>query len=297
MFHRVSDLEYSAPHLFMKFLPAKFFSTRPRRDRWISGLIIALTFGWVGHTRSPTDADVATPRSAVEALDLCSRSLELEPRDVSFAVNGKPLSETQAEHVEWVRRCVVPIWSASRPDAAEAAARATWWALREGIFDLNGTSAHRYSNCHEQGRDRLRSSQPLYRCSGTTWQVGLAAVQVPNYSDREVQAVLDRVFGTVDSSFTERDVLSMSARLAGFQEGTPMYDGISGARGKVRRSWLLRNPLIGMALAEKQEVQIECIRQNKRWCYTRGWSAANRFGASRADMLRSIRDLTRIYRK
>ncbi len=281
----------------MKFLLAKFFSTRQGRDRWISGLIIALTFGWVGHTNMPDLNDPAAARTPLEALEACSRSLELEPQDVSFVVNGRALTETQAEHVEWVKRCVVPIWSASRRDAAEAAARATWWALREGILDLNGSSAHRYSNCHEHGRDRLRSSQPLYRCSGNIWQVGLAAVQVPNYSDQEVHEVFSKVFGAVDPSFTERDVLSMSARLAGFTPGTPMFDGIYGSVGKVRRSWLLRNPLIGMALAEHQEVLIECYRQNKRWCYTRGWSSANHFGSNRFAMMRSVRDLTRIFQQ
>jgi len=242
----------------MKPPPTSFLSKSRNRARWISGLIIALTFGWVGHTQTPELNDPAAAATPLEALETCSRSLELEPRDVSFNVNGRALTETQAEHVEWVKRCVVPIWSASRRDAAEAAARATWWALREGIFDLNGSSAHRYSNCHEHGRDRLRSSQPLYRCSGNMWQVGLAAVQVPNYSDDAVYDVFRTVFGAVDPSFTERDVLSMSARLAGFAEGTPIFDGIYGSRDRVRRSWLLRNPWIGMALAEKQEVMTKC---------------------------------------
>ncbi|RYZ65944.1 MAG: hypothetical protein EOP09_13465 [Proteobacteria bacterium] len=270
-------------------------SKRHTRDRLISGCIIALTFGWSSHSDVSESAEIALKQSAKDAITDCIRNEYQAKRN--FHVNGHALNESQSENVEWVRKCVVPVLRVSHSDAPALAARATWWALREGILDMPKDKIHRYSNCHEHGRDRRRSDIPLYRCGGSIWQVGMAAIQVNNYPDKYVAGMVDKVLGPVEAGINVTDALEMSAELAGFRPGSKVYDAIVRSTGKLRKSWLLRNPLIGMPIVQNQEVLVECFKQNKKWCYTSGWLSAKYFGASRRSMLKSIQDLTRIYQQ
>src|SRR5690606_25123902 len=113
-------------------------------------------------------------------LQECYRStLDMQPR-TDLKVNGRILTAAQARNVQWISRCVLPNLPGTKEERLTLVARSTWWSLREGILDLQSERLFRYSSCHENGRDRRRSDQPLYNCPTSIWQVGIAAGQVAN---------------------------------------------------------------------------------------------------------------------
>jgi hypothetical protein len=210
----------------------------------------------------------------------------------SLTVNGHRLSAAQSANVNWIARCVVPMLPGTVAEQAHAAALSTWWSLREGILDIPGMKAFRYSNCHElDGHDHTRSNQALYNCPTSIWQVGIAAGQVANYTLTQMRAVESRVFGTLDSRIQENSILGWSASLAGFRPGSATHEAIRQSSGRVRRSWLMRNPVIGMLLVGPQEVTSECFIDKKRWCFNGDYPDAVHFSHTVAGMRQSIADL------
>ncbi|MBC7385179.1 MAG: hypothetical protein H7301_03325 [Cryobacterium sp.] len=213
----------------------------------------------------------------------------------TLTVNGFALSDIQAKNVRFIARCVMPLLPGTSEQKTLTAARATWWSLREGILDLPGARSARYSNCHENGRDRTRSNLPLYSCPSSIWQVGMAAAQVSNYSEREVASAREQTFGSLTSSIDEASILSWAASLAGFPPDDPAHAAILRSQGKVRKSWFLRSPAIGFVLVEKQEVVRECLIEKKKWCYGSGYPSAKKFSRNDAALKKSIVDLRGIF--
>lgn len=212
-----------------------------------------------------------------------------------WTVNGYVLTPVQAANVGWIARCAVPFLPGTLAERAHAAALTTWWSLREGVLDLSGYRAFRYSNCHEAGADHSRTNQPLYDCPTSIWQVGVAAGQVANFSTAKIRDVEARIFGDLDARINERSVLGWSASLAGFAEDGATYRRIQASTGRVRNSWLLRNPVIGMMLVGPENVARECFVDHRSWCFGRGYLSAARFSRDEAAMRRSVSDLEALF--
>lgn len=212
-------------------------------------------------------------------------------------VNGHVLNESEAKNVQWIGECVVPFLPGTREQQAEVAARTTWWALREGNLELTGKHLFGYSNCHEKGKDRLRTNQPGYDCGTNIWQVGIAGGQVANYSEKQYATKIDQVLSSLHNSMNESALLAWAASLAGYDEKSTERKAIISSTGRVKHSWLLRNPLIGFLLVEKQEVTAECIRDRKKWCFNGNYPAAKKFSRSVTGMNKSIADLKRYFLK
>lgn len=226
--------------------------------------------------------------------DCYSANLKIAPLE-KFHVNGHLLNPSQAKNVQWIGECVVPFLPGTREERAEVAARTTWWALREGVLDRTGDRLFGYSNCHENGRDQLRTKQPGYNCSTNIWQVGMAAGQVANYSKELYAKKTEQVLSNLDPSIDEGDLLGWTASLAGYEKNSPTHRSIVSSTGRVKRSWLLRNPLIGFLLVERLEVNAECLKDKKKWCFSGNYPAAKKFSGNEKGMRRSIADLKRYF--
>lgn len=235
---------------------------------------------------------LATLRSILK--DCYSSNLKVAPLE-GFQVNGHALNPSQAKNVQWIAECVVPNLPGSREQQAEVAARTTWWALREGVLDRTGARLFGYSNCHERGKDQLRTKQPGYNCSTNIWQVGMAAGQVANYSKESYVKRTDQVISALDPSLNEAALLGWTASLAGYEEKSPTHRSIVNSTGRVKRSWLLRNPLVGFLLVERLEVRAECLIDKKKWCFSGNYPAAKNFSHTEKGMRRSIADLKKYF--
>lgn len=222
-------------------------------------------------------------------------------------VNHHKLSEAQAQNVRWISHCVVPFLPGTLPEKIDLAAKVTWWTLREGTLEMNAEKLFRYSNCHEKARvtkkgkhirgvDTIRSNWPLYNCSTNIWQVGIMAGQVANYQDSEVKEKFDDIFGQLDPSITQKEVLEWTASLAGYPAGTPTSREIMNSTGRVKRSWFIRNPLIGMMLTIR-EVEDECLRDGRGWCFKGRYDDAVHFSHTKIGMKEAISDLNAFFQK
>ncbi|MBS1963252.1 MAG: hypothetical protein JST04_13640 [Bdellovibrionales bacterium] len=260
-------------------------------------IVLAGVFGGIGHASANEEEAYAESEAALKAeLGDCLKPPAATDAPGEFpVVNGHALTAAQASNVAWIARCVVPLLPGAASERAHAVALTTWWSLREGILDLTGSRAFRYSNCHENGADRSRSNLPMYDCPTSIWQVGLAAGQVANFSTAKYREVEKQVFGDLDPKITERSVLGWSAALAGFSETSASYRAIQRSTGRVRNSWLMRNPLIGMMLVGKENVAGECFVDRKKWCFGTGYAAAARFARDEAAMRTSVADLERYF--
>lgn len=147
-------------------------------------------------------------------------------------------------------------------------------------------NAPAYSNCNFTSGDHLIGM--LDTCTPhRAWQVGLAAVQVPNYSLGELEALARQLY----PQKTIVDVLADAAGEAGLASGSATMNAIRSSQGSLRASWLLRNSPIGFTAVEKGEVVPECITGSKGWCYGRGWAATRRYAPTKAAALRAIGDI------
>jgi hypothetical protein len=225
----------------------------------------------------------------------CYTKADTSETGAPLTVNGYMLSDIQARNVRWIKRCALPLLPGTPAEKATLAANNTWWSLREGVLDLDGYRSVRYSLCNENGSDHSRTDEPLYDCPTNIWQVGLGAGQVANYSDAEVSGAHAQTFAALDSRITETDVLAWTASLAGYPESDPVHSQILQSIGRVRRGWLLRNPVIAFLLVGKLEVIAECLIDHKSWCYGGGYSAGDHFSPNAAGVLRSISDLKSIF--
>lgn len=260
---------------------------------------------------APDTRKLATAENLPPYVDLapilkdCYRAdLDL-PVKTGLKVNGHPLNSVQAKNIQWISRCVVPYLAGDQETRLTVAARTTWWALREGILSRQIDRAFRYANCHEKaahgkkhGVDRGRTDFPLYVCPTNTWQVGLAAGQVMNYSEKELATNLDAITPSFDPKLNETALLKWTANLAGITEGTEVEHAILTSQGRLRRAWLMRNPVLAFPLVATQEVVIECLgKKTHGWCLEGNDDNddAAKFSKTRTGMNRAISDLRKIF--
>ncbi len=204
----------------------------------------------------------------------------------TLVVAGHELWAREAEWVAYIAREVVPLLEGSREERLTAAARVTWWSLKEGVLDLD--DALSYSNCSGPAGDQHIG--PIDVCGADRpWQVGLSGAQVPwPYVDVEDTALA--LYPGQDLT----DVLWATAVSAGHHPSTSSVGAaIVASTGDLRRSWLLRNPAVGFT-DQTLVVTSECIDQSLSWCYGTGWDTSARYATDRATALDAMDDLYRI---
>src|SRR5207302_4145652 len=204
----------------------------------------------------------------------------------ALVVNGHTLTGNDLQWVRFVGTTVVPQLAGSRNARLQVAARASWWGLKEGTFSKD--NPHAFSSCGAN-----KPLGPLETCTaGLAWQVGLAGVQVPNFSEQTVLNIVQSLW----PGRSNTDVLAETARLAGYDPGQGTGASIVSSSGVLRKSWLLRNPAVGMTLVE-QNVTAECINASASYCYGTSWAQTQWYAPTQQGALRSIADLTAILDK
>lgn len=212
----------------------------------------------------------------------------------NLVVNGHRLHPNEERWVRFVGKSVVPQLRGPREERIKIAAEATWWGLKEGIYRLPNPIA--FSSCSQKqqsgGQKDVRLGPTQICESGRAWQVGLAGVQVPNFTD---QKVLD----TVKALWPDRsadDVLKETLKLAGLNPSDASGKAILSSEGALRRSWLLRNPVVGFTLVDLN-IRRQCLQANNSYCYGTGWEQTKLYAPTREGALKSIADLTKLYDK
>jgi hypothetical protein len=207
-----------------------------------------------------------------------------------LVVNGYELKSKEEEWVRFVANSVVPELLGDRTERIRVAARSSWWGLREGTFALSKPFEH--SLCISTTK-----LKPLETCAPSEpWQVGLAAVQVPNFSEQKVLDVIQALWPRM----VPTDVLIEVVELAGFDQSKDPGAAIIASSGDLRKSWLLRHPTVGITLVERN-VTPECIDGVRTWCYCDTHpqyscsAEEERYAPNRQEALESIMDLTTIF--
>jgi hypothetical protein len=208
---------------------------------------------------------------------------------LSYVVNGYELNAREIDVVNVVAQDVVPHLEGAREDRLTLAARGSWWALKEGVWELPLDQVYGYSNCNTSAGDRRIG--PLESCgSGRAWQVGMAAVQVPGRTVSGMEALASRLFPGTPAGALLADV----AAQAGFPKGGATSNAIVASTGSLRVSWLLRVPAVGFADVVPGEIVPECITGTKSWCFGTGWTETKKFAPTKTAALKSIADLRAI---
>ncbi len=207
---------------------------------------------------------------------------------VDWRVNGHALNEDERAVVQTVASEVVPVLVGSRAERVTTAARGSWWALKEGVWEQSLASVYGYSLCSfDDGRDRRIG--PLDACgAGRAWQVGMAAIQVPNHSLDAVETMAAQLFPNKPTSALLEEV-ALDAGMT-----SDVVAAIVGSSGAIRKSWLLRVPAIGFALVAPGEVVDECITRSEPWCFGTRWDETRKFAPTKQAALQAMADLERI---
>jgi len=221
----------------------------------------------------------------------------LQPvKGIDFFVNSHRLSGQELDHVLFVATSVLPQLLGGSTERIRVASRASWWGLKEGTFSL--PNPHAFSTCSrlkKDGKSKDYRLKPLEVCEvGRAWQVGLAAVQVPNFTEQEVLDAVQALW----PGRPVATILAEAAQLAGFDPTQGTGAAIVGSTGVLRKSWLLRHPVVGLTLVE-HNVTAECIEGALSWCYATGyskpWSQIVIYAPTRAGALQSVSDLAAIF--
>ncbi|GEL75342.1 SH3 domain-containing protein [Myxococcus virescens] len=212
----------------------------------------------------------------------------------SLSVNGYALSKDQEKWLRWVAAKTVPRLSGTRAQRLDQAALVSWWAMKEGIWDLGpnrpnpSSNPQSFSICNTSTGDRV--IWPLESCNnnGGPWQVGLSGVQVHYHSQASVENTARQLYAREGWSIAQ--ILDHTARTAGFAAGSVEHSTIVNTTNlALRKSWLLRNHGVGFAIQYPQ-VHQQCVVQGLSWCYGSGhtWNPAYKFASSRAAMTTSV---------
>jgi len=209
-----------------------------------------------------------------------------------LVVNGNKVTGLQEKWVRFVASEVVPQLLGNRTDRIRVASRSTWWGLKEGTFSL--VDPHAFSVCSvllPNGRSKDERLGPLDVCSpGRAWQVGLAAVQVPNFTETEVLNTVNALW----PGSPPTPVPPAVATLAGFDPTQGTGAAIVASSGDLRKSWLLRHPVVGITLVEIN-VTAECIDDARSFCYGTGWTDTRKYAPRRDAALENIGDVAAIF--
>jgi probable HAF family extracellular repeat protein len=246
-----------------------------------------VTYGAVGGYLTPPSETGSL--SAGGALAFVGSYLS---RSTGLFVNGSRLSGHQLENVFFVATTVLPQLVGTRSERIRVASRSSWWGLKEGTFSL--PNPHVFSTCNRLGlNDKAKDVRlgPLEVCeAGGAWQVGLAAAQVPNFTDQQVLDVVE----TIWPGRAIETVLGEAARFAGFDLNQGTGAAILSTTGVLRRSWLLRHPVVGLTLVERN-VTTECIDGAQPWCYGTGWPETSKYASTKPAALQSVSDLAAFF--
>ncbi len=188
----------------------------------------------------------------------------------ALEVPGLTLSTSEERWVRFVKREVLAKLPGNAAKRARTAAVVSWWSLKEGAFGVKPDPFHHNLCSDGQGQHQLK---PTETCSGAAWQVGLAALQLPNVTDAEVDATARTIHGDPVA------VLARVARQAGLTVGTPDYDRVVKSSGRLRASWLARDGAIGMSL--NRPFVEPCLKGGPTWCYG-SWDEARAYASSTA---------------
>ncbi len=130
---------------------------------------------------------------------------------------------------------------------------------------------------------------PLRSCSpNRAWQVGLGGVQVKDFTDAEVHAVLAKVApGRSDSDL----LTGIVTGLAGYNQA--IADAIiTGEDAYLRQGWLMRDPATDMTLVEVAVRKcIQRVKANASWCLTNN----SRFASDPHAIAQSLEDLAKLF--
>ena len=296
-----SSLEARTHALHERNQPAGFRSRLPCCEREVRssprGILAphSTKSRWVKTARALQTIHWANSRSSYLAiLAVLSMLFVARPgaaQAQAATVNGTALSTVQATNLDYVARSVLPRLPGDERQRLDVAARAAWWGLKEATYSL--PQPHSFSSC---GPSNERKA-PLDVCpAGEPWQVGLAAVQVPNFTDLEVERAIE----LLTPAITADGALREAVLLAGFDPQVGTGAAIVASTGRLRRSWLLRHPAVGMLLVERNVTQ-ECLESSSScrsnppvWCFRKRWPETAAFAADCAASLRSVSDLRQI---
>jgi hypothetical protein len=176
-------------------------------------------------------------------------------------LNGHTLDANQSKQIKYIADSVLPLLKGTPDEKASLAARVTWWSLKEGVLGLTEQpyDPFGYSNCGSgSGNTHIDIVAP---CSASTWQVGIAAVQVTNFTD----TVVENMAQSLHPGMSTKEILASVAKLSGLSEGSAKYKAIVNSTGIMRRSFLLRDPATGFTLADTN-VKAECVDAWMPWC-------------------------------
>ncbi|MEK6283988.1 MAG: hypothetical protein AABN95_26865 [Acidobacteriota bacterium] len=217
-------------------------------------------------------------------------------RSAGLKVSGQRLSGLEERHVLFVATNVLPQLIGGTAERIRVASRAAWWGLKEGTFSL--PNPHVFSSCSQlqpNGKAKDVRLGPLEICSASrAWQVGLSGVQVPNFTDHEVLQAVEALW----PGRPIEAVLAEAAQLAGFDPNQGDGADIVNSTGVLRKSWLLRHPVVGLTLVER-DVTTECIEGARSWCYATGyskpWPQITKYAPTREAALQSVADLATLF--
>lgn len=203
------------------------------------------------------------------------------------SLNGHPLSADQTKWIKYVLDNVRLVLPGNTEAQAAMAARVSWWALKEGVFSLDNPLA--YSNCNFPSGDQRIGV--VDTCpSGRAWQVGLAGVQVPNFSLSEVESVAKQRH----PGKSVQDILDDTSTSIGIPKGSDDYNKAINSTGDLRKSILLRDPATGFVFVDRNIVK-GCIDSWLSWCGG-GWDAAKNIASSQSVAKSTIAELTSYFK-
>jgi hypothetical protein len=204
---------------------------------------------------------------------------------VECEVNGHTVDEPACGWLYYIALEVVPLLEGTRSERVDKAAVVGWWSLKEGVLFLD--YALSYSNCGYT--DGQRHIGPLEVCpSGLAWQVGLAAVQVPDHPFDDVVATALRLF----PGMSVEEILEAAAVEAGLSSAE-VAAVVASTDQSLRKSWLLRSSPVGFT-HEEGLVTDQCIDRRLSWCFDDGWYPSNLFAPDYDSAMAAIEDVRAI---
>ncbi len=239
--------------------------------RTMRSLGIALGIGIVGCSSTPDDSYEPTTIAESE-----------------LTVAGSTLTAAQAKWVLEVEKVVARL-PGTQAERARRAAIVVWWALKEGVLDVQ-PSPYRHNLCTSTAGGVWKDVKlgDLDQCWGPAWQVGLSGIQVPNVTDWQVTNMASTIYPGVPLT----TLLAQIATAAGIDPSSPTGKGIVASTGRLRSSWLLRDPAIGIAL--QWPFADDCYFGGPSWCYG-SWAEAKRFASGLWRIQQVIADLEKRY--
>ncbi len=236
------------------------------------------------------------------------------PRDLK--INGHELLPSEAKNLHWISQCVVPFLPGTKEENALIAAKAAWWSLREGVLQISSNKVFRSGGCtapkdwffkhfpkEKKYHDVVWTDRPLEDCPGDIWQVGIAAAQVKivpkKYLEKTYAQMSSEMISSLDHKLSEKDILGWTAELGGYSVGSPTYRGIVNSSGRVKYSWLQRNPLIATLFVGGERVDHECYKVKKPdyWCFQGTHPQAKKYSKNSSAMKKSISDIKNYFLK